>query len=291
MVLAAGQILLDSTGRRILDSSGKQILSNGTDDSTCCCAPCDMPCFEVTLHGVTACCQQKSVAGDAWYQKIDDISTLLEVPIILFGTSLDVAYYGLATGKTYWIADGPCNVVRNIMSNPLAGFGIHLVGGVWQFNAAFVSVNYFHSNMTALESMTVSNDMPACNLLQLGTGGTATLRKICVVPLLGLSGGPYQTSKTASIAVSFSNAGGSQVVNVHPDRASDEWFVGLVQGTIPGSTSVVVNSPFELITFSVTSGIGDGNFTIVVAANTTGLSRTNVICVNSNRSITVTQAA
>jgi len=42
MVLAAGQILLDSTGRRILDSSGKQILSNGTDDSACCCPCCGM---------------------------------------------------------------------------------------------------------------------------------------------------------------------------------------------------------------------------------------------------------
>jgi hypothetical protein len=66
--MAAGDFLLDATGRRVLDSTGRQQLSNGVDD-TCVSDPCDCPsgtacarCI-VTLADCTPTTIQATVSG------------------------------------------------------------------------------------------------------------------------------------------------------------------------------------------------------------------------------------
>lgn len=252
------------------------------------CTVSRVACWEVTFDDIAVCC---AIIGAFQNVKLVDIAPLLEVPFILFpfGGTAGIAYYGLASTNAY--LNDNCTTLTGPDSDR-AAFNI-FTGPPPQFalNGSVGAAGFFTSATGPATStlFTKSNEHPACGTGIAnfgGTGGTATVRVICGVPLLALSGDP----PGSLTSVSFTSAGGSQDIDVQMCKEDDEWFLGMANMFGADSGIPTVNSPDDFLTLSVTSGIGNGSFTITADVNDTGSSRDAKIWVNGV-TFSVTQAA
>lgn len=283
---------MGSLAKRCKSGFGIKRKSNGM--AVGCCTGCPVctraraKVWEVTFHGITACCYDVFVKS-----KLVDVATFLEVPLIMFpiAPGHGLTAFGLTPVNNY--AGPGCT---NLSAGPLdLGVGITLLATGFSLSANVgvggAGGNGFAFSVSGVTpgpgtTFTVSSGL-TCDGSVMGSGGTATVRAICGVPILGLAGNPLGSSPL----ISFPQGGGSKVVNVKMCKQDEEWFVGHANlfGTRNGTP--VLNDPNDFLTFSATSGVGDGNFTITAPANSSGAIRQVRVFVNGNASITVTQAA
>jgi hypothetical protein len=149
--MAAGDFLLDATGRRVLDSTGRQQLSNGVDDS-CTSDPCDCP------SGGAACARCIITLADC-------------TPTTIQAT---VSGISACTGCHEYRNPGPTGKYVKLDGDPNGVWCLPRVGAscTWQLTSTGVYIReYSNASCTALVAVTEMGITYARTL----TGATETL--------------------------------------------------------------------------------------------------------------------